>query len=536
MSQGYAPTEQARGRPRLNSDIYALGTIGIQALTGVSPIYLEEDGEGEVIWQNRAKVSPQLATILTNMVCYHFKDRYQSATEALQALNSLNNKHQHNQSTSSATQVSSEFTPEPKPKEIKMPLENNPWIPWNQEAVPKTKLEKIALDSKQQTLKVASRSKSRQKKISLSTEQLNAKAVAQPQLKKNKVAFKSEPITSEITADRQKKDSSAYLDVLSAVLENINLSYTSIFITLKKSRLLIGAGVASISICIFAGYIYLNHRKSYLQSQRTLKQIEQIKVAQKYSECVEQAQIFPSNHSDLNTQLETLLLECRQGEAQEQLTQAKKLAEQSKLQDAIALTTQISQDMNAYSEAQKLIADWSEKIFQIASNKYHEGQLEAAKAIANAVPTTSSLKKKIETKIQQWDEEWQQDRTHLQTARQKLDEHRRQDAINSAQKVSDNAYQQKQSQQIIKKAQAEIAAVQATAEEQDNNPSPQSVPRTNSHSHPIAPLFPDSILRSRLKRASPYSSKTSPSRSLMSPGSRSKSFVCLNNPNPKCRK
>ena len=34
---GYMPTEQGRGRPRLNSDIYALGMIGIQALTGLHP-------------------------------------------------------------------------------------------------------------------------------------------------------------------------------------------------------------------------------------------------------------------------------------------------------------------------------------------------------------------------------------------------------------------------------------------------------------------------------------------------------------------
>jgi len=52
------PTEQERGRPRLNSDIYALGMIGIQALTGLNPRQLLEDVDtGEIIW-HQAMVNP----------------------------------------------------------------------------------------------------------------------------------------------------------------------------------------------------------------------------------------------------------------------------------------------------------------------------------------------------------------------------------------------------------------------------------------------------------------------------------------------
>lgn len=84
---GYMPHEQERGKPRPNSDIYALGMIGIQALTGVHPTHLPEDRHtGEVIWQNLASVSVELASVLNKMVHYHFKDRYHSAQEALSAL------------------------------------------------------------------------------------------------------------------------------------------------------------------------------------------------------------------------------------------------------------------------------------------------------------------------------------------------------------------------------------------------------------------------------------------------------------------
>ncbi|MBA2747654.1 MAG: protein kinase, partial [Tatlockia sp.] len=84
---GYTPPEQERGSPRPNSDIYALGAIAIQALTGLDPTQILEDNDtGEMLWQDHAKVSDRLATIINNMVRYHFKERYQSATEVIQAL------------------------------------------------------------------------------------------------------------------------------------------------------------------------------------------------------------------------------------------------------------------------------------------------------------------------------------------------------------------------------------------------------------------------------------------------------------------
>jgi serine/threonine protein kinase len=85
---GYMPSEQAKGKPRLCSDIYALGMIGIQALTGLIPEQLQEDpNTGEVLWRHQAQVSSVLADILDTMVRDRFSQRYQSASEALQALN-----------------------------------------------------------------------------------------------------------------------------------------------------------------------------------------------------------------------------------------------------------------------------------------------------------------------------------------------------------------------------------------------------------------------------------------------------------------
>ncbi|WP_392531042.1 protein kinase [Nostoc sp. C117] len=83
---GYMPTEQGQGKPRPNSDIYSLGIIAIQALTGLPATEFQEDPEtGEIIWRHSVTVNHRLAAVLTKMVRYHFKDRYQTATEALQA-------------------------------------------------------------------------------------------------------------------------------------------------------------------------------------------------------------------------------------------------------------------------------------------------------------------------------------------------------------------------------------------------------------------------------------------------------------------
>jgi len=86
-TRGYTPPEQFAGHPRLCSDIYALGMIGIQAITGILPQELQPDLEtGNVMWRQTAQVSEELAAILDKMVCYHFSDRYQSAAAVLQDL------------------------------------------------------------------------------------------------------------------------------------------------------------------------------------------------------------------------------------------------------------------------------------------------------------------------------------------------------------------------------------------------------------------------------------------------------------------
>ena len=103
-SRGYMPSEQAIGRPKLSSDIYAVGIIAIQTLTGKAPKSLPKDTETEeILWQQFASVSPELRIVLETMVRYHFGDRYSCASEALEAV--------------SALPLSSTPAPSPRPKQ-----------------------------------------------------------------------------------------------------------------------------------------------------------------------------------------------------------------------------------------------------------------------------------------------------------------------------------------------------------------------------------------------------------------------------------
>ncbi len=90
-THGYMPNEQYAGKPRFSSDVYAVGMMGIRALTGVHPQNIQEDPVTcELAWHQHApSVSSALAAVLDKMVCYDFRDRYPTAQEALEALQNL---------------------------------------------------------------------------------------------------------------------------------------------------------------------------------------------------------------------------------------------------------------------------------------------------------------------------------------------------------------------------------------------------------------------------------------------------------------
>lgn len=93
---GYHPPDGLVERSEFSRDLYALGMIGIQALTGIQPNYLTTDRKtGEVIWRftisdtPMVPVSEGLARVLTKLVRHSPEQRYLSATEVLEDLRAL---------------------------------------------------------------------------------------------------------------------------------------------------------------------------------------------------------------------------------------------------------------------------------------------------------------------------------------------------------------------------------------------------------------------------------------------------------------
>ncbi|MCJ8283205.1 MAG: serine/threonine protein kinase, partial [Rivularia sp. ALOHA_DT_140] len=93
----YTPIEQNHGNAQFNSDIYTLGIIAIEALTGLTASdittqkNIKNTSAEKIIWHpHNYKVNKKLAKIIDKMVHLNYQNRYQSATEVLQDLQNIN--------------------------------------------------------------------------------------------------------------------------------------------------------------------------------------------------------------------------------------------------------------------------------------------------------------------------------------------------------------------------------------------------------------------------------------------------------------
>ncbi|MBD1944098.1 serine/threonine protein kinase, partial [Coleofasciculus sp. FACHB-712] len=89
---GYAPSEQIQaGQAYPSSDLYALAATAAVMLTGKEPAELLDATQLTWQWRRWANVSDGFAQVLNRMLSYRPGDRYQSAGEVVQALQSLTN-------------------------------------------------------------------------------------------------------------------------------------------------------------------------------------------------------------------------------------------------------------------------------------------------------------------------------------------------------------------------------------------------------------------------------------------------------------
>ena len=116
-SAGYMPSEQQARKPHFSSDVYAVGMIGIKALTGLSPYQIQPDLDTDEIscncFPNLASVNSDFTKILNKMVRYDYRQRYRTATEALQALEQLITTRPSNYSHSQEPNTTEDLDSEP---------------------------------------------------------------------------------------------------------------------------------------------------------------------------------------------------------------------------------------------------------------------------------------------------------------------------------------------------------------------------------------------------------------------------------------
>ena len=85
----YTAPEQMNGDSKINSDIYSVGLMAIQFLTGKEPKKLKQNDQSEFMWKDQIAINPKLASIITKMVKDDYRDRQETAQEVLTELNQL---------------------------------------------------------------------------------------------------------------------------------------------------------------------------------------------------------------------------------------------------------------------------------------------------------------------------------------------------------------------------------------------------------------------------------------------------------------
>ncbi len=108
---GYMPLEQTRGFPVLASDVYAVGAIGIQAMTGEYPHNIDLDADGIPKWRERLNcyATAEFAAVLNQMLAVLPSARYVDAATALAALRALPSTSQYIVMTSASPVIANQY-------------------------------------------------------------------------------------------------------------------------------------------------------------------------------------------------------------------------------------------------------------------------------------------------------------------------------------------------------------------------------------------------------------------------------------------
>jgi len=440
---GYMPTEQGRGKPRPSSDIYALGMIGIQAVTGLSLSQIQEDANtGELVWQPWAACSDELAAILARMVRYHFKDRYPSAEEVLQALAPLLSQINGSVDAHIKELEVKELEVEDKSSSTATELQSpDAWMPAEEQASPD--------------------------------------AILEPEQFPSTVESKG-TIISRAPSAGQSQEAEVVAEQRAWRLPRVSAWGVAIATIL---------GIAGV-----AGVLYVQQQQRLMQQQqRLLTETQALQKKGNYRECLKQAQLISSSNILIAQAGQTVLGDC-------EFALAQQLAKQGKYQEAITTANTILATHPTYQKRQPLINQWSAQILKLATETYQAGKFDQAIALLKGIPQGSSAYSTAQTTLQKWNVEWTTNDKHLKAANKAIKEKKWNVAIDEAKQLTTPYWKQK-STAIMQKANDAIAAAQPISLPPQNNapaqsqyseppPEPQYQPPHQGYEPPPQPYDP----------------------------------------------
>lgn len=416
---GYAPTEQSRGKPRFSSDLYALGMAAIQALTGMQPGQLREDGQtGEIIWREQAEVRNGLAAFLDKMTRYHFKDRFETATEALQALDQMIHSQSTQATSNSAPKGERAYQQTVSAKPSSEPVSSSEPAAWDdveeETAPPKAKAvsQKAASVSQQNTARKLDTTSKRERVLlgigaAIATMGLVAGAVYIQDRMQQEETLKT---TEKSLADKKFDECLAQTGSFSSRHTDLYTQSQRLFESCKTGK----------------------------TQQSTLQDIQTLKADGQYEKAINQAQAFSDTQSVFYPEVQKVL-------AESQLAFARELAGKNSFQAAIATLTKIAPNSSVQQEVQKLTFEWSEKMFSIAEKLYQTGAKpddgKQAIAIAKAIPKGSPAYDRAQTKVREWETAEAQNPNDAALINQALEGGRCQEAREAANRLNNSPSQ-----------------------------------------------------------------------------------------------
>jgi serine/threonine protein kinase len=83
----YLAPEQLQGQVSPSSDLYSLGMVAIELLTGIKPWqYPTDPATGKLLWQSPQPIRPPLRNLISRLIAPTLPERFGSASEVLQAI------------------------------------------------------------------------------------------------------------------------------------------------------------------------------------------------------------------------------------------------------------------------------------------------------------------------------------------------------------------------------------------------------------------------------------------------------------------